>query len=311
MYVGDVTDVPMRRATDANPTAQLVNHTNFKNIDVDTVYTSLGDFDSKENFVSFLESADRIVYCPEQPWSSKDLETETVQILMYLHSHKDVVGPLPTLARTDNMLELADSRKTTAPQLWIVGCSVSHGVGVDVKNRYGALLADQLNLECSFLTQPGSSIAWAADQILRSDLRPGDIVVWGLTTDHRFPHYSQKYSLRHITVKTYSDDPLLTETVDVKQILDTENLLYYSVTAINRVINMCQKINVKLVLAGVIVTEDLLPMIYDLPSYLHLNRVIRAQRYDRGYFDLGTDGEHPGPITHRWYADKVLEFIKK
>ena len=50
------------------------------------------------------------------------------------------------------MLTLADQRQDEcATQLWCVGCSITHGVGVNANERSGMLIADYLKLPVSFL----------------------------------------------------------------------------------------------------------------------------------------------------------------
>ena len=63
----------------------------------------------------------------------------------------------------------------------------------------------KLNLPVSTLAQGGTSIFWAADQILRSDIRKDDIVIFMLTSTHRFPYYTNS-QLKHITFRSLELD---------------------------------------------------------------------------------------------------------
>jgi hypothetical protein len=83
-------------------------------------------------------------------------------------------------------------------KLWIVGCSISHGVGVDPGQCWGALAATQLDLAPEFLTAEGYSIEWAADQILKAPIGPADTVLWGLTTPNRSMWYDDAGQVHHI-----------------------------------------------------------------------------------------------------------------
>ena len=78
--------------------------------------------------------------------------------------------------------QLQKYRQTDDKTLWITGCSITHGIGVSKEQRYADLLEKKLGLPTVLLTQSGSSIAWQTDQLLQSDIRAGDLVVWGLTS---------------------------------------------------------------------------------------------------------------------------------
>ena len=160
----------------------------------------------------------------------------------------------------------------------------------------------------SFLTESGSSIMWAADQILRSDIRPGDIVIWGLTRCCRFPYYDNK--VLHILSRYYEYYPEFNNIININR-LDEPNMIYRSVTKILQVVNFCKKAGAKLILAGVLVDNDFLPYLIGLDEYLHCSGTsTNLERTSPEFIDYGIDNEHPGPLTHRMYADKILSFIK-
>lgn len=311
VYVGDVTEYLSIFVKDLHSDAYLTTEDNYQSIKNGAItYTSICDFKHKNNFIKFLELAKKIIFCPPKYWSHPDTESETLTILMYLSSHTMVLG-LEKYKKELITEPTNRTRKTNESQLWIVGCSVSHGLGVNQHERYGEILSAKLNLTANFLTKEGTSIEWAAHQILQSDLRPNDYVVWGITNENRFTHYGAQQKVKHITHRSYITDPSLHEKVSITQIFDHDHLMYNAIVHLHQVINFCKILNVKLILAGVIVTNDLLPFLFNMPNYIHLNKPVREFRADRGYLDLGTDGEHPGPLTHKWYADKILEFIKK
>ena len=66
------------------------------------------------------------------------------------------------------------------PVLWTAGCSVTHGMGVSESERWGNILSEYLDMPEISLSMNGASIKWTADQILRSDIKRGDVVVWDL-----------------------------------------------------------------------------------------------------------------------------------
>jgi hypothetical protein len=202
------------------------------------------------------------------------------------------------------MLAVADIRKSSEAQLWAAGCSVTHGVGVDPHERFGQLIADQLELPVSFLTCSGSSLEWASDQILRSDIRPGDTIVWGLTNIQRFAYYKDQ-QVDHVTVHYFQRNPGF-DAVSLSE-LDTENRFYQAITSIDRVVNVCSKLDIKLVLAGVLLGANYLPYLTNVPGYIDLKSSMPDIVPNKPGLDVGTDGRHPGPITHKWYAEQILK----
>jgi hypothetical protein len=186
-------------------------------------------------------------------------------------------------------LTLVDTRKTSGQNLWISGCSISHGVGVDPDQRYGQLLADGLQLPVSWLTLPGTSIEWAADQILRSDIQKNDILVWGLTNEYRACEWKDG---RIKNILTHSFEASETGSL---AIVSEENRLYKALLAINQVENFCDKIGVELIAFPIISTES-------LRLHLSKNKHYFENDYQLGFNDYGSDGMHPGALQHqKWY----------
>lgn len=189
IFIGDIDESVCLIAKSQDSSAYHLHHSNYQkfissDLDKNTaVYTSLGDLPKNlEIIYNILSLADKIVYCPPATWSDNkkvnfsdpgdstqgltkillNLLPKHIQILNLI---SDVFDPNP----------LVDTRKTDSNQIWVAGCSISHGMGVNHNERYGELIATKLNLPCSFLTRPGSAIDWATDQILRSDIREGDL----------------------------------------------------------------------------------------------------------------------------------------
>lgn len=204
------------------------------------------------------------------------------------------------------IIELAAGRKTNETQIWSVGCSITHGVGVNLDQRYGQLIANNLQLPVSFLSYPGASIPWAADQILRSDIRKNDIVVWGLTTIQRFPYIYYK-TLVHVTprIVTTLNDPVLIDR------LVHDELVYRAISDIFKVINFCNKIGAELILANLL--DSTLPLyLHDQESFIMLYG-LHGTDVNNLFIDIGAaaDRRHPGPKTHKWYAEEILKKIAK
>lgn len=316
LLVGDVEDYLAKKAIQLDPHARLITQENHADITDGTYYVSLGDFVSLEIFIDVLDKAETLIYCPPKKWSDNTnsgskMKYWTEHYLMHFLNYKNVIhnNQLSFMsAEKSIMLSLSDTRKCHDSQLWISGCSVSHGVGVAQNQRFGKLLADLVNLPVSFLTKGSSSIQWAADQILRSDIRCNDIVVWGLTSMGRLPFYSNG-EIKHIVPQTYVDNSQLNKIVPIER-LDDDNMIYQNLVKIHAVINFCQKAQAKLFLFGMLIDYDSIQWMADLPEYTQLNGRFGFLEHAR-FLDLGTDGVHPGPLMHQWYCDQMFATIQK
>lgn len=183
--------------------------------------------------------------------------------------------------------------------LWTAGCSFTAGIGVDWKQRYGHLLAEKLCMPEVSLSRAGSSIMWAADQLLRSDIRPGDIVVWGLTDSARIDINSE-FSLRSKPAAIYlmrDNNEKQYWNIDYFGSLSQEVLVARSVL---QVIHYFNRIGVKLILANLL-NSTVLRLIENHNT---------IDLWVKEYLDLGTDNTHPGPEQHRHYSNEIYNFIK-
>lgn len=314
ILVGDVGSYLSDEAKKLSSTAVLITQADFDQLESGVYYTSLGDFDNLESFIQTLDQADTLIYQPPSRWSDVDrtgfsyMQTWTEFYLLFYQSRANVLEVNLTPTDVGSMLELADYRKTDQAQLWSVGCSITHGIGVETTERYGQLVADALGLPVSFLSATGSSISWAADQILRSDIRAGDIVVWGLTSTNRLPYY-QDGSVKHINVSYYQRHPQFNSIIDINRLDDT-NMQYQSMTSIAQVVNFCQKVGAQLWLAGVLVDRHFIKYASSFPNYIQL--LGNTGHEDSNLFiDLGSDDNHPGPATHKYYAEHIINKINQ
>ena len=200
---------------------------------------------------------------------------------------------------------LQNIRNTTENVLWTVGCSFTAGEGVENNQRYGHLLSEYLSIHEINLSRSASCNSWAASQILRSDIKEGDIVVWGLTSLYR-GEYSRDWESKPLMavnlVKDYGWNPNYFDST-------TNKILYYR--DILNVINFCKKLDVKLYLINFL-ENGLTPIIlkdynnfYDISS--SYNGYNHNTRWD--FVDYGTDNCHPGPKQHKIFAEKIYKFI--
>ena len=211
--------------------------------------------------------------------------------------------------RSKDFNYLKNIKNNATPTLWTAGCSITAGIGVDYKDRWGTLLAEYLNLPEVTLSESGSSIAWAADQILRSDIKEGDIVVWGLTSIPRLS-ISRNWNLEAIHVYTYSSIKKEEQYWNIDY-FHCETLVLTTVRHILQVINFCKKIKVTLYLVNLIDLTWLGIVFNEFENFIDLTHDLPTKNGFLCYTDLGTDNLHPGPKQHQHYATQLYNFIKE
>lgn len=202
---------------------------------------------------------------------------------------------------------LAAPRKTNDNCLWVSGCSITHGAGVDLNSRYASLLEKKLNIPTVMLTKSGSSIAWQSDQLLRSDLKEGDTVIWGLTSFNRI-NYAQNFTWRNATILDYMQLPKEKQYYSIDY-FDSVSLSMACIKNILQVSNFCKKIKAKLYLINIIGPGWLDFVFGNDENYLDLT-VGYTSDGKGDWLDLGYDQDHPGPLQHREYATRIYDFIK-
>lgn len=338
LFVGNNDSTVADAAKLHDSSAYLIDFSNCNSHHTGTCYTSLADMPSKNEFIELFRQAETIIYIPSDNWSDTSYTTanrwtkskkipqyqskmqHTTERLLQLFSlsryTKIINCPAITAwesiteSASQTMLELMDHRKTDNPQLWVAGCSFTYGVGVEIEERYANLLANSLQLPVSVIADVASSITWAASQILRSDIRKDDIVVWGITDICRYPYYLKEENIiEHIHINTYKWFPEFHKKMSVMY-LDDPTLLYNAISAIYQVINFCNKIGAKLVLAGLLVSSELGEYLNNnTPNYIHLSHRDNVVVVD--YIDYAKNNQHPGPISHQWFADNILTLLKE
>jgi len=311
LFVGDNNIDLAEKAKLFDPTAYLITSSNYSKQHHGTCYTSLADLPNNQVFRALLESAGKIIYYPPpNGWESRDkmFKETTESILLSVGKCKGIQienAPRdPYEEQTAIMLALQDVRKSNKPQIWSAGGSDSVGGGIEKYQRYGEIIAKELNMPISTLACGCSSIIWNADQILRSDIRKDDIVIFGLPPQTRFPYFNLK-EINHICISSFENLEVSKE-IDLN-ILDHPTLQYGSVLAIHQVVNFCNKIGAKIIIAGLSIDLKLLSHLKDIPNYVHLANDDCSWKF----LDIASDSKHPGPITHKWFAEKILKKLKE
>ena len=311
--IADKTLVTLAKSID--PAAQLITEEDWNSNKLPKVgYTGPREFSNKLNFTSLILSAKEIIYDPSTLTDKVDLDNPAgsdkgiieVNLLLAKQENIKVSEFIPVLQSQINekksiYLDLADTRKLIdGPQLWCAGCSFTHGIGVTVNQRYSTILSKKLKMPLNSLTHSGSSVNWAADQLLRSDIRKGDIVIWGITEVSRFPMV-RGGKLFHVTAGGKDKFEKFEKEYLMYRLTDDDNSRYDAIKVIEQVTNFCDKIGARLILFGILTTPtDLIYLKDNTYYYDYMNRI------NSNYIDLGTDDDHPGPLQHKEYARVLL-----
>lgn len=312
LIVGDVTDGIAKFAKSKDSAAYLIHADNIYDQHSGTGYVSIGDLSNLQEFYDVLAVASKIIYFPPDKWSDNKTSSDKISMAWLSEKYINIVStvyniPVENSPCINTMgTEIIAQRKSNK-QLWVFGCSTTFGTGVPVGERYSDHLATNLNLESTVTAIPGSSIRWAANEILRADIRGNDIVVWGLTTIDRFPWYHNG-KLNHVNVAFYKERPFFNNIVSLDS-LDSDNSLYQALVAVRQVDNHCSKVGAKLVLAGIHANIELSEQLLGMENYVMLHGQ-KGIDMNSSFLDLGSDNSHPGKLTHKMYSDKIFKKIK-
>ena len=302
-FIGDTDSTVAEEAKKYCSSATLLcSSRDLTNSDI-VYYTSIGDLPNLSSLVEIIHCTDIVYYCPPPKWSNEETKEHTELVLEYAELiGKSVHGFSAHKEVNTKHIELGieDHRKTIGPQLWIVGCSIAHGIGVSASQRFGEIIKNKLELETSWLTRPGSSITWASDQIIRSDISSGDLVCWGLTSLLRTEYFDGE-NLIQILPSTYLQNKKIRSLVPIDRIEDSHHI-YQCFRAVEQARNHCKKVGARLLIVPVSYS-DLIPLISCLDD------VKISVRPFAQYIDYGTDHEHPGPLQHNMFAKLFLNMV--
>ncbi len=313
LYVGDTGEYLSFEAKKDSSSATLVTSSNYKKFLSATsgvFYTSLGDINDPKKFTDILLGADQVIYSPHERWSDAGTivdarftcETETKEFLYQLSwVTKKPVKNLPLNVNATDFSNLTNikQRVSERPQMWNTGCSITAGNGVKPNERYGEVLAGELGLPLKVLAYEGASISWAGDQILLSDVKQGDIVVWGITSPGRYSYVLHNQKFYHTNAMFYLNYPLMEQIVDIDW-LDSPNNVFEAFNKINQVQNFCNKAGAKLYMIGFLTTDQMDKELSKRDNYIACKDP---------WIDKGTDNMHPGIKQHSKFARVLKELI--
>lgn len=271
-------------------------------------HTCIADISSKNISLAIRNSKKIVIYDIDFTNFTSDSGRLLTELTIISNIDVEFVNCKTIEVSTINKLNQV--RASSEQVLWVAGCSITAGFGVDESERYGKLLSNRLNLSEVLLAKGGSSILFSADQLLRSDIRVGDIVVWGLTSIPRV-EVCDNLDFKSITVSSYDtvDESLQYWDLDFFQ-SPTQSLI--QIRMILQVINFCKKIGTRLYLANL---YDLtwIPVVFGGYN----NFINFATNFDVDspfiptFIDYGNDQLHPGPKQHQYYAEKIFNLIER
>lgn len=310
IIVGDVSPYLRDYALSQDKSAYLVDSSNVDLTHRGTVFVSIGDLANLGQFYYLLSRASKITYCPPIKWSD-NRNSSSKYSMAWLSEHYIRIVSNIFFIETVNLppasIELpepVDQRKTDRPQLWAVGCSTTYGIGVDNNQRWANLLCNKLNLEMSLLALPGASNPWMADQILRSDIRKGDLVVVGVGTYGRQTLFKNNKIINFV-VSSFKYFPELIDDITPYQ-LESDTRLYESISALYQIQNFCNKAEATLILIGIHANVELSAMLSKEDNFIMLHG-IHGTNFNDGWLDIGNDGFHPGPKMHQLYTELIVD----
>lgn len=306
LFVGDVTQEVYDAAIAYDAHAQLLLGKHINNLTASTYCTSLADCGSLENLNQVCKQSSEIYYIPPICWSdagTKKISNQQkwTELVLHYHHQSKTVHNLPSNVPNTWLHDVRKHEK----QFWTVGCSITYGVGVTKEESWPELVSAMLELPYTNLSYPASSIIWQSDQICRSDIRAGDIVFWGVTSNQRLPVILPSGKLLHLNASKISNNSYKNNNFPL-ELIDNTTLVYHNMLAIRRAYNYCQKIGAQLVPIGLMYDLENLYVHYDVPAFYQL-----IQWEINQFVDLGTDNEHPGPEQHKLFAKEFLSHYKK
>ena len=206
---------------------------------------------------------------------------------------------------------------TNKEKLWIMGCSFSSRVRpefidlygrvpeniqyVEDHERWGYIVAQELNSEELNMAFAGSSVYDGLRRIIESDAKKGDKLIWQITSEVRqtvpYPDGMISSILSGGGDAIYKYKPLTDYINTLDQTLS--NLMH-----IRLGMEYCRKQGIDLYIVNMLGDHEWLKRFCQDCKYLNL------YRHMPDYIDYGSDGSHPGPKQNAEYAKEIIKFIE-
>lgn len=209
-----------------------------------------------------------------------------------------------------NANEMKPRPSTDKTVMWSFGCSHTYGCGLEdpINQRWSNLLSNKLGIVDVNQAVIGSSLGFSADRIIRSDIRKGDIVLWGLTNFSRYEYgIGWKYASASISQYLNMKEELRTVT---PAFFSSETPVVLGIHYILQVINYCERIGAKLYLINVGEETWTNVVFCDYTGLIDLTVDIDSAGRSK-FIDYALDNDHPGPKQHQHYADVIFKFLSE
>ena len=244
-------------------------------------HTSLGDI-SASNLLKIANKDCTIIFVNEGFEQELELFNKTKIFLNSIYDSHQVTGyvrPYPSTFAEESVL------RPIEPTLWVFGCSLSAGIGVESYEVYSSKLGDTLGLPVTNVVKVGSSTRWSLRQLLHSDFQPDDVVVWQLTTIERSTVKHADTWPKEVMLKNQSREIILS-TTDEQLWFDQISLLDYGV----------QYLRAKRIRFYIVSLDSKSTMLDQcLEQYTRYPEYCYAPDWQ---VDLGNDQFHPGSKSH-------------
>jgi hypothetical protein len=310
IILGDVGNYLSEYAKQIDKQAYFVDQNNALLGHQGVIYTSIGDIISLEIFFKLLKSADRIVYYPPVMWSDKKTNQQEYSAAWLTEHYLQLVMPhviVDNFSLDSNRINYdIVERQTDNPQMWVTGCSTTFGIGVSEDERYWELVRKKLGLTTSMLAEPAASNPWCRDQLFKCNIKSGDLVIWGLTTLTRFP-WASKNKITHVYPQFYKSNPDFNNVVNADTLSDAHRI-YESVSSVQQVVSFCRKIGAHLIIASIHANLEIAVEVAKYKEFLFIHGP-QGLDWNSSFLDYGDDNMHPGPETHKMYANNILKKI--
>jgi hypothetical protein len=244
-------------------------------------HTSLGDI-TAENLLTIANTECTFIFVNSGFDNSIELFEKTKIFLNSVYDTHKVIGyarPGPRTYAEESIV------RPSGNTLWVFGCSLSAGVGVDQSELYSTMLGNQLGLSVTTVAKSGSSTQWSLRQLLHADILPGDLVIWQLTTIERFTVKQSNVWPQDVMLKNASREQILSTT--------DEQLWFNQIELVNYGVQYLRAIG-----------SDFYMVSLDSQSSVLDRCLEQYTRYPEYCYvpdwqvDVGEDNLHPGARSH-------------
>lgn len=267
-------------------------------LSADNYHTTLGDITSRE-LLTLLDHIDRLIFIDIFDHTS-DIYKETVVLLNYISHFRTVenfsVDPTVTFTDHTGILDRPDE-----PVIWVYGCSHTYGYGLRSDElNYATILSQELGMPLKLIAKCATSTNWSLRHLLNTPFRPGDRVVWQLTTPNRVTRFEEDGAdVEEVQLARTQDRHLL-------EVYNDNQTFFNHINFLNTGVQYLRSQNVDFVLTSLMIRMK-----------LFYNYMLEYTKYPEYCYspefevDLGTDNVHVGPRSHQNLANAILTHMKQ